>query len=687
MRSVLSLLFFLLLPSSMASIIINEVMYDPGQCRDSFCEWVELFNPTNQSISLEGWTICGNELLSGYVDMIGRLRSDKGYVLIPNGYALVTDGGTGTLVYDRFNVSLEAIPLHTNTSEICGGLANEGDTLTLRDASSSLVDKLTYDRSWGAGNNNRTLERIDPARENVFLNWAESALEGGTPGGRNKPLRDVSFELALNSSQLELNQAMLISLSLVNKLNSSLEADLKLRLKRKLEDGWEVVEEFSRSLHLASMSSKSLNFSWFASNCSIEGEYMVYARLRFLDKVRRRSKEFELRGLPDLGGPKLRLSAPHASRFGDFETILVDFSSGNYGCGGKRLRFVAYLWQPRRIAIDLDGSTIYRDFCEKNTVLELEVDRGQSILLALPLLLNPNCDAKYANGSYRGFVRACEWNGSDWVYLEELREDFSLLVEGLNELLCPKPKILVRYERPRPIAQPLEVLAAPRSVRVGEEFEVLVRLENPKPYAANPIIYSYVVGDGNCLSEGWTGERWSKAWTANQREVRLGPLTSATLWLKNRIRANAMPGNHTLRIRLKEVAELDRSIEVLPPQLPINASMRCESLDDEISISIHNLGRDANFTLIAVQEGMGTWKLGLRSHQRRELRFELGERNDFLLMHDHVVLGNCSIERAKVREEGMGTLGRMVGRRFELVVELFKDFLGWLKSLLGIKVR
>src|SRR3989338_2649401 len=65
---ILILAFILASRISFANIIINEVMYSPNQCSDNYCEWVELYNPTNQNISLINWTICGDELLSGYVN-------------------------------------------------------------------------------------------------------------------------------------------------------------------------------------------------------------------------------------------------------------------------------------------------------------------------------------------------------------------------------------------------------------------------------------------------------------------------------------------------------------------------------------------------------------------------------------------------------------------------------------------
>ncbi len=48
-------------PDDTNVILINEVMYNPEE-DDNYNEWVELYNPTNQSINVSGWS---GWLLSG----------------------------------------------------------------------------------------------------------------------------------------------------------------------------------------------------------------------------------------------------------------------------------------------------------------------------------------------------------------------------------------------------------------------------------------------------------------------------------------------------------------------------------------------------------------------------------------------------------------------------------------------
>ncbi|MEK6910026.1 MAG: lamin tail domain-containing protein, partial [Candidatus Aenigmatarchaeota archaeon] len=174
------------LPATFGAIVINEIMYDPDQCSDSFCEWLELYNTENAPVNLTGWTICGSELLAGYVNNSdGNTYANTGTNISSKGFAIITDGGTGTSVYGNFSVNSSALALHTSTSSICGGLSNTGEAILLNDSSGTSIDLVNYSNSWGANGNNKTLERIDStAASDTSTNWKEGNING-TPGSKN----------------------------------------------------------------------------------------------------------------------------------------------------------------------------------------------------------------------------------------------------------------------------------------------------------------------------------------------------------------------------------------------------------------------------------------------------------------------------------------------------------------------
>jgi len=177
---------------------INEIMYNPDdsmQCEDAYCEWIEIYNPTEESINLSGWKLCGKKLLAGYINYTGGTTGDgpyldKGMILSPKQYAIITDGGSGTKVYQYFNISDDALALHVNASSLCGGLSNSGETINLTDNLGNLIDSVTYTDCADEG---KTLERKNVLGDpNSPDNWEESIPETGTLGGLNSVILWIS---------------------------------------------------------------------------------------------------------------------------------------------------------------------------------------------------------------------------------------------------------------------------------------------------------------------------------------------------------------------------------------------------------------------------------------------------------------------------------------------------------------
>jgi len=173
---VLSLLLFL--PALAGAVVINEIMYNP-QCNDDYCEWLELYNPASESVDLSAWTVCNIKLLAGYINHTDRNVSlNNGMLLQPNQHAIITDGVSGTLVYDNFNVNAGALALHTDAGSICGGLSNSGKTITLKSPDGSVADNVTYSDD---ADENYSLERNASG-------WFPSSVISGTPGATNSIL-------------------------------------------------------------------------------------------------------------------------------------------------------------------------------------------------------------------------------------------------------------------------------------------------------------------------------------------------------------------------------------------------------------------------------------------------------------------------------------------------------------------
>ncbi|NQE53360.1 hypothetical protein C5S29_07185 [ANME-1 cluster archaeon GoMg3.2] len=138
---------------------INEIMYNlPGSDRNR--EWIELFNGAPEDINLTGWKL------------FEYFTRGQGSMVIPaGGYAIVAaDAATFLNEHPACNCTV---------IESGFWLSNTGDAITLKDASSAIIDEVNYRLSWGASGNGKTLEL------NLTGEWEESLVDGGTPCNPN----------------------------------------------------------------------------------------------------------------------------------------------------------------------------------------------------------------------------------------------------------------------------------------------------------------------------------------------------------------------------------------------------------------------------------------------------------------------------------------------------------------------
>lgn len=112
-------------------LLINEVLYDPdGSGADSAGEWVEIYNPDDSPVSLEGWSLAdasGSNVLSAAS-------------IAPRGFAVVAASGSFSARYPSFAGTLIVLG-----GRIGNSLGNAGDRLLLRDPAGNVTDAI----SWG----------------------------------------------------------------------------------------------------------------------------------------------------------------------------------------------------------------------------------------------------------------------------------------------------------------------------------------------------------------------------------------------------------------------------------------------------------------------------------------------------------------------------------------------------------
>ncbi|MFB6272844.1 MAG: Ig-like domain-containing protein [Salinibacter sp.] len=128
-------------------------------------EWIELYNPTDQSIDLQGWTLASDDG-SPAPTLDGTISAEGFYLLERTDDQTVSD--------------VDADKLYT------GNLSNSGESLTLKDSSGNVISTANADGSdWPAGDNSThaTMERIDPAASGDDANWATN--DGSAQNGQD----------------------------------------------------------------------------------------------------------------------------------------------------------------------------------------------------------------------------------------------------------------------------------------------------------------------------------------------------------------------------------------------------------------------------------------------------------------------------------------------------------------------
>jgi hypothetical protein len=161
-----------------APLVINEIMQNPASVPDSVGEWFELYNPTNETVDVNGWIIRDDDYNLHLIDNGGPLTiAAHGFLVLGREGSTWANGG----------VSLDYA---YGTGMV---LYNGSDELVLIDSNYVEVDRVEWDDGAtfpdpvGA-----SMSLIDPAFDNLDGgSWCVSGGsygvgESGTPGAANE---------------------------------------------------------------------------------------------------------------------------------------------------------------------------------------------------------------------------------------------------------------------------------------------------------------------------------------------------------------------------------------------------------------------------------------------------------------------------------------------------------------------
>ncbi|MBA4310056.1 MAG: hypothetical protein C0425_06930 [Chlorobiaceae bacterium] len=150
-------------------IVINEIMFVPTGGEP---EWIEIYNTTNDSVSLRDYTI--TDIVT--TPVTARITSN---IFIPaNSYLVLARDQSIVNYYRHIPSRIVVVPLPV--------LNNDADGVILRDRRGSVMDSVRYVSNWG-NRSNASLERKEiSAPSNNPSNWASSLdIEFSTPGRLN----------------------------------------------------------------------------------------------------------------------------------------------------------------------------------------------------------------------------------------------------------------------------------------------------------------------------------------------------------------------------------------------------------------------------------------------------------------------------------------------------------------------
>jgi len=185
-KTILLFLLLLIIPSvSFASVVINEIAW-MGTEKSYSDEWIELYNNSDFSVSLEGWTLSTQDKKIN-ITLDGEIP--------PNNFFLLERTDDNTVPNKKADLIYK------------GGLSNKGTILLLKNKENT-VDFVDCLSGWPEGNNTTkaTMERVL-----LSQSWQTSNSAGGTPketNGENIITENSNPEKSFISSNIFINEIM-----------------------------------------------------------------------------------------------------------------------------------------------------------------------------------------------------------------------------------------------------------------------------------------------------------------------------------------------------------------------------------------------------------------------------------------------------------------------------------------------
>ncbi len=421
----------------------------------------------------------------------------------------------------------------------------------------------------------------------------------------------VAPEIQLDLDALDVsygdNQTILVMLYNPNEYAAT--GNLSLKIGFRTESGsYEYLPENMLEIDLeispGANETMAFRYNWSSAGYA-EGTYKAYLKFDYDSTYTTRYKTFDVVAATgqendtgddgddgEQGGEEGLeiISVRDSLDFGTVSTIGVRYDSGQYEHG--KLRIIGYVSGPKKASNDLDGKTIYRNFCETNTGVEIiGVNSDSRFYLNIPLMLKDGCDGAYPSGDYEVTVRVCDYADGIWSYYKDgiLKKKRTIKINSkkncaeedrydqVNEESCENCDNRDFYENACNIAENseksyeyaknivYEVIRFDENVYLGDGFTTKIKIFNNSSKSENATIYSYVYDNATLLSDGFDGSVWSHQWNSNKVAFEVLPYSNKTVDLLNKV-DNAEAGLYRFRARmffLGKKYDVDRWVAIL----------------------------------------------------------------------------------------------------------------------------
>ncbi len=402
-------------------------------------------------------------------------------------------------------------------------------------------------------------------------------------------------QLDINAVNVTLGDNQTINVSIYNPNDYMAGGNFSIKVGYRTETG--AYEYLDRNIienkFVVGIDANSTRFLTYDWNTYLEsvGTYKVYMRFDYNGTYTTRYTTFEIVAGQDEDAPainetvndnpadggqggkeELEIISIHDNLdFGAITTIGVRYQSGLSHQG--KLRIIGYVSGPKKISRDLYGKTVYQNFCEVNTGVEIRNVRADSeFYLNLPLILKDNCDLEYLPGNYSVTVRACSYGDDGWEYYSDiiLKKKIEIFVdvnsrceessETIPTNICKNGgdatinNIATYLQKSEAVSgapknKIYDVLEFDETVYVGDVFQTRIIVFNNYSIAQNVTIYSYAYDNTTLISDGLNDSLWSHNWNANKEVFEIAPYSNYSVVLFNKIE-NVSSGLYRFRARM-----------------------------------------------------------------------------------------------------------------------------------------